>query len=206
MRSAYCNMAGDITHAQWWECLEDAPFFESMRPVTSACSDDAIFATLTDYQRIPAERADATVTVLHGGYHLATIAKLCRELGSPTHGDLAALVWRLSCDEKIPSDVAREFMRDAGYTPFKGYPLKETEPTVPTTLQVGWDDKGSAVIAYVPMDHTFHGVACTEAQFAEWRKSMDSGKCPWCGRDEIENRFQNRNRHLAACRRRLGLS
>jgi ribonuclease HI len=57
------------------------------------------------------------------GYHLPTIARLCKELGSPTQGQLAEFVWRLSNFAALPFAVAEEFMRSAGYIPFKGYPL-----------------------------------------------------------------------------------
>jgi ribonuclease HI len=60
------------------------------------------------------------------GYHLPTISRLCKELGSPREGNLAEFVWRLSNSAALRVGVAREFMRSAGYEPFQGYPLTNT--------------------------------------------------------------------------------
>lgn len=57
------------------------------------------------------------------GYHLPTVAAMARKLGSPTDGHLAETIWHISTDERLPEDIAAEFMRDAGYVPFAGYPL-----------------------------------------------------------------------------------
>ncbi len=62
------------------------------------------------------------------GYHLPTIARLCKELGSPREGDLAEFVWRLSNAAALPVGIAQEFMRAAGYEPFQGYPLTNANP------------------------------------------------------------------------------
>ncbi len=62
------------------------------------------------------------------GYHLPTVARLCQELGSPTEGALAEFVWRLSNSDSLSIAAAQEFMRSAGYVPFKGYPLTNTNP------------------------------------------------------------------------------
>lgn len=36
VNSFHCNQAGDITDAQWSSDLEDAPFYESMHPITTS--------------------------------------------------------------------------------------------------------------------------------------------------------------------------
>jgi ribonuclease HI len=56
-------------------------------------------------------------------YHLPTISRLCKELGSPREGHFAEFVWRLSTSTALPSDIAADFMRSAGYVPHRGYPL-----------------------------------------------------------------------------------
>jgi ribonuclease HI len=65
------------------------------------------------------------------GYHLPTISRLCKEVGSPRKGYLAEFVWRLSNSAALPVGVAREFLRSAGYAPFKGYPLTNADGEVP---------------------------------------------------------------------------
>ena len=64
--------------------------------------------------------------VLVEGYHLPTVARLCRELGSPVDdpAGLASFMWRMSNRAHIPPSLAADFMRAAGYNPFQGYPLK----------------------------------------------------------------------------------
>ncbi len=62
------------------------------------------------------------------GYHLPTVSRLCKELGSPREGDLAEFIWRLSTSAALPVSVAQEFMRSAGYEPFRGYPLTNASP------------------------------------------------------------------------------
>src|SRR2546423_7436207 len=86
------------------------------------------------------------------GYHLPTLAKLCKELNSPTEGELAAFVWRLSNMSTLPSTVAEEFLRSAGYKPFTGYPLTRLicgqngklvpGPPADETI-IAWTDGGS---------------------------------------------------------------
>jgi ribonuclease HI len=61
------------------------------------------------------------------GYQLPTISRLCKELGSPTEGHLAEFVWRISNSSALPVGVAQEFLRSAGYVPFKGYPLTHAD-------------------------------------------------------------------------------
>lgn len=56
------------------------------------------------------------------GYHLPTLARLCRALDRPTKDGLAALVWRLSYTI-TPVSLAADFMRACGYVPFEGFPL-----------------------------------------------------------------------------------
>jgi len=58
------------------------------------------------------------------GYHLPTLAKLAKNLDSPTHGELAHFLWRFSNSGCVPSSIAAEMLRAAGYKPFEGYPLK----------------------------------------------------------------------------------
>ena len=58
------------------------------------------------------------------GYHLPTLAKVARAAGKPTVGPLAGLIWELSNRDSLPSMIALEFMVEAGYQPFQGYPLK----------------------------------------------------------------------------------
>jgi hypothetical protein len=60
------------------------------------------------------------------GYHLPTLARLYRELGSPTddNAGLASFMWRMSNRSCIPPSLAADFMRAAGYNPFQGYPLQ----------------------------------------------------------------------------------
>jgi ribonuclease HI len=87
------------------------------------------------------------------GYHLPTIARLCKELGSPTQGPLAEFVWRLSNFAALPFAAAEEFMRSAGYVPFKGYPLTlagstPSNPNASCPLAIdgtvtAWTDGGS---------------------------------------------------------------
>lgn len=62
--------------------------------------------------------------ITFNGFHLPTVAKTARELGSPTDSDLAALIWRLSNAASLPVEIATDFMREAGYEPFKGFPLQ----------------------------------------------------------------------------------
>jgi hypothetical protein len=64
-------------------------------------------------------QSDVTVN----GYHLPTLARLCKELHSPAQGALAEFIWRLHNSRELPVELAREFMHSAGYVPFKGYPL-----------------------------------------------------------------------------------
>jgi len=70
------------------------------------------------------------------GYHLPTLAKVCRELNSPSDGALAEFVWRLSNSPAMPIMLAAEFLRSAGYVPFKGYPLqrRRSESRAPLSL------------------------------------------------------------------------
>jgi hypothetical protein len=60
------------------------------------------------------------------GYHLPTLAKLARELGSPTNDALAEFFWTTSNRATLPQPIASEWMREAGYVPFVGFPLKRS--------------------------------------------------------------------------------
>lgn len=60
--------------------------------------------------------------ITFNGYHLPTLAKIARELGRPTDDQLAGIIWRLS--NSVPVEVATDFMEQAGYEPFKGFPLR----------------------------------------------------------------------------------
>lgn len=87
------------------------------------------------------------------GYHLPTIARLCQEFGSPTEGALAEFVWRLSNSDALPAAAVQEFMRSAGYEPFKGYPLAKADNITPqpdidrfnarASTAIAWTDGGS---------------------------------------------------------------
>lgn len=61
--------------------------------------------------------------ITFNGWHLPTLAKATKLAGSPTEGGLAHLVWNLSNYTGLPLDDAREFMEEAGYLSFAGYPL-----------------------------------------------------------------------------------
>jgi len=63
--------------------------------------------------------------VTFNNYHLPTLARLARELGSPTHDGLAEFLWRLSNSASLPVEIAVDFMEAAGYEPFKGFPLRK---------------------------------------------------------------------------------
>lgn len=73
------------------------------------------------------ERVLACPDVTVNGYHLPTIARLARDLDSPTTGDVAAKVWGLSTMNILPAALAERFMLAAGYEPFKGYPLQRVD-------------------------------------------------------------------------------
>jgi hypothetical protein len=62
--------------------------------------------------------------VTFNGYHLPTIAKLAKELGSPKDDLLANFIWRLSNSQSLPVNVATDLMEEAGYVAFSGFPLK----------------------------------------------------------------------------------
>ena len=51
------------------------------------------------------------------------VAELAKVLGRPTEGSFASFVWEWSNSRNTPSDLAARTMREAGYTPFEGYPL-----------------------------------------------------------------------------------
>jgi hypothetical protein len=62
-----------------------------------------------------------------GGGVYAEGAELLREAlaaGSPTTGEVAAKLWTWSNRTDVPVAYAELIMRNAGYQPFKGYPLK----------------------------------------------------------------------------------
>jgi hypothetical protein len=61
--------------------------------------------------------------VIVEGFHLRTMARICRELERPTGGPLAGLVWRLSTTSLLGITLAEDFMRACGYVPFCGFPL-----------------------------------------------------------------------------------
>lgn len=58
------------------------------------------------------------------GFHLRTVARLCRSLESPIDNGLAAIVWRLSTTSFLDSSLAADFLRACGYKPFQGFPLQ----------------------------------------------------------------------------------
>ena len=62
--------------------------------------------------------------ITYNGYHLPTLAKLAHETGNPTGDALAEIIWRLSNRETLPYRIAEEFMLEAGYVPFVGFPLQ----------------------------------------------------------------------------------
>ncbi len=57
------------------------------------------------------------------GYHLPTLARVIKEMGSPTEGYAACLIWNLTNMASLPVPYAEELARAAGYEPFQGYPL-----------------------------------------------------------------------------------
>ncbi len=61
--------------------------------------------------------------ITFNGYHLPTIAQLAKELGSPINGAFAELIWHLSNRDTLPYTIAVEFMEEAGYVAFQGFPL-----------------------------------------------------------------------------------
>lgn len=62
--------------------------------------------------------------VTYNGLHLPTVARVAREMNSPTDTAFAEYLWRLSNASSLPIDIARRFMRAAGYEPFVGFPLR----------------------------------------------------------------------------------
>ena len=74
-------------------------------------------------------------------YHLPTLARLCRVLGSPVKSGLASIVWQLSNTASMPIPLAHDFMRACGYVPFQGFPLRQLRTpdleSLPTTPQTG---------------------------------------------------------------------
>jgi hypothetical protein len=66
------------------------------------------------------------------GYNLADLARQCRAAGCPTNTALAELVWFLSNRAALPVSVGEEFMREAGYIPYQGFPLKRLPSQVAT--------------------------------------------------------------------------
>jgi ribonuclease HI len=82
-------------------------------------------------------------------YHLPTIAKLCRTLGSPAEGPLAQFVWHLVNTPIFPANILGDFCHSAGYEVGRDYPLtplarwnSNTKPTVRETV-IAWVDGGS---------------------------------------------------------------
>jgi hypothetical protein len=70
------------------------------------------------------------------GYHLPTLARLCRALDRPINDGLACLVWRLSNLSAISATLAADFMRACGYQPFQGFPLLRAKtPNLEVTRQ-----------------------------------------------------------------------
>ena len=51
------------------------------------------------------------------------VAELAKALNRPTEGPFASFVWEWSNSRNTPGDLAARTMREAGYTPFEGYPL-----------------------------------------------------------------------------------
>lgn len=62
--------------------------------------------------------------ITYNGYHLPTLARLARELNRPTQDDFAEFLWRLHNSPSLPVEIATRFMEEAGYEPFKGFPLQ----------------------------------------------------------------------------------
>jgi hypothetical protein len=58
------------------------------------------------------------------GYHLPTLAKVIRDMGSPTEGPVAAIAWNISVRASVPAEISAQFLEAAGYEPFQGYPLE----------------------------------------------------------------------------------
>jgi hypothetical protein len=70
------------------------------------------------------------------GYHLPTLARLCRALDRPVDDGLACLVWRLSNLSALSDSLSRDFMRACGYLPFMGFPLTRAKtPNLEVTRQ-----------------------------------------------------------------------
>jgi len=61
--------------------------------------------------------------VTFNGFHLPTLARLAHHLGCPIDDSFAEFIWRLSNYDSLPGTVAAEFMKEAGYSPFRGFPL-----------------------------------------------------------------------------------
>ena len=105
------------------------------------CQDCKKIAELDRYRRcstcgsretLPADPlgfAAVLPNVSYNGYHLPTLARCCRDLGSPTQGELAEFIWRLGTRETFPVVLAQNFMRACGYQPSKGFPLQRFDPT-----------------------------------------------------------------------------
>jgi hypothetical protein len=70
------------------------------------------------HRRVPLQN------VTFNGYHLPTLAKLARELGSPTNNGFAEFLWRLHNSNALPVELSTSLMEEAGYEAFKGFPLQ----------------------------------------------------------------------------------
>jgi len=102
-------------------------FYSAREPHTLACGHAGQWQRLTVF---PEDGALCEFCALYmlpevtvEGFHLGTLARLCRVLGCPTDDRLASLVWRLSCLSAVSPSLGADFMRACGYVPFKGFPL-----------------------------------------------------------------------------------
>jgi hypothetical protein len=64
------------------------------------------------------------VAYTYGVLDIDAVARDAWERGRPTEGEFAEYLWGAS--NHIPVADAEQMMRDAGYIPFEGYPLKRS--------------------------------------------------------------------------------
>lgn len=105
--------------------------FSAREPHTLACGHTGQWRHLTAF---PEDGALCEFCALYmlpevtaEGFHLGTLARLCRLLGRPTSDSLASLVWRLSCLSAVTPSLGADFMRACGYKPFVGFPLQRAK-------------------------------------------------------------------------------
>jgi hypothetical protein len=58
------------------------------------------------------------------GYHLPTLAKVVREMGSPCDGPISTICWNIAVVAGYRSPAARAFLAACGYEATAAYPLK----------------------------------------------------------------------------------